>query len=156
MTEDPVDHAIAHARSLVDPATATTVQYATEQADPQEATLASAGATDVDVSRPAHASKITAAVEVLTLAVERLRDEVRRPDPRVEVLEQAVTDLRGRHERLTETVQHHGSRLADLEDVLVELPHHRVMLRGILLGLGFVGAISVLTLGAVVGLLVRL
>lgn len=153
---DAVDNALAHARALLDPSTATTVQFATEQADPQEATLASAGTTDVEAARPTHASKITAAVEVLTLAVERLRDEVRRPNQRVEALASEVHDLRDRHDRLTETVQRHGSRLADLEDVLVELPHYRTMLRGILVGLGFVGAISVLTLGAVVGLLVRL
>lgn len=152
-----VDDAIAHARALLDPAQVTTVQYATEQADAQEATLASAGQTDVEANRPTHASKITAAVEVLTLAVERLRDEVRqRPgDPRVDQLQRAVGDLRHRHDRLVETVQEHGARLADLEGVPDELQHHRALLRALLVTTGFTVAIATLTFGAVVVLVAR-
>lgn len=171
-----VSHALEHATNLIARARpvdtqATTEQYET-QAEVGDATLTSpvpgaptlpvgGGPTDIEAGREPHASKITAAVEVLIVAVQRLNTEFASAqaraltDPRVTLIASEVADLRDRHDRLRDVVQTYGGRIDALDEVALEVPHLRIAVRLVLVGVGALVPLVLLVLAGVASLVLR-
>lgn len=95
------------------------------------------GVTDVESEKPLHRSKITAAIEVLILAIERL-------EVRVETRTKAAEEARLRHDRLVETVQRHGSQLVEHDEFALEVTQQRAWIRLILVAVSFLVPAAVL------------
>jgi hypothetical protein len=170
-TDDGIEHARRLLRSSTGrgpyPTEAETELHETFVAVPDEPTLTSPvpgaptlpveGVTDHEVG--AHASKITAAVEVLIRVVEQLRDEIRSRALAMTQLDAEYRDLRDRHHRLVETVQEHSGRITELEAVVdtiaTELPHHRALLKVLVAGMAFTVVAGGLALALLVVLVLR-
>lgn len=159
-----IDNAIQQSAALVAPrarpaiskTSATTEQFedlTVQSAVPGAPTLVSR--TDVEAEKEPHASKITAAVQLLTTAVGDLRDEVRSLSNQTKATRAEVHSLRVRHDTLREVVQAHGHRLDELDQAVLELTYHRVTIRGLLLTSGALVAMQLLGLGALAVLVFR-
>lgn len=113
------------------------------------------GITDVQSEQPQVASKITAAVEVLTEVVERLAQRVEARTTATSVLDADVRDLLIRHDKLRDVVQTHGGRLDLLDEVALEVGQQRWAIRILLLVAPATFALAVLTLIGVAALVAR-